>query len=267
MMIASNVGGAPEQLDSHGMLQEKLGLVSRDTAKKIHQPLLHGSSMNTLAGVLECSIREAEDFVVKAYGHSVLNIERIADWGVAIANNNNTSLLWKTRDGFNAQSIAYVETVPLTIKFIADRNAQGWGQLLLHKDMPLLKTSKGEIVYGGGDKSSKAKVGGSVKNRGLDANITHSIDAAALRDIIRAVHAAGKGGLWKHDNFLVPGCMKLVRRTYKQGLLAEYDGKLYEAAMRQIIENYNGITPDMPRIVYGDASRDMIINSHYYLAP
>lgn len=267
MMLPSNVGGAPEQLDSHGMLQEKLGLASRDTAKEIHQPLLHGSSMNTLAGVLQCSIREAEEFVVKAYGHSVLNIERIADWGVAIANNNNTSLLWKTRDGFNAQSIAYVETVPLTIKFIADRNTQGWGQLLLHKDMPLLKTAKGEIVYGGGDKSSKAKVGGKVKNRGLDANITHSIDATALRDVVRAVHAAGKGGLWKHDNFLVPGCMKLVRQTYKQALLAEYDGKLYEAAMTQILSNYNGIAPDMPRIVYGDASKDMIINSHYYLAP
>lgn len=267
MMLSSNVGGAPEQLDSHGMLQEKLGLASRDTAKEIHQPLLHGSSMNTLAGVLQCSIREAEEFVVKAYGHSVLNIERIADWGVAIANNNNTSLLWKTRDGFNAQSIAYVETVPLTIKFIADRNTQGWGQLLLHKDMPLLKTAKGEIVYGGGDKSSKAKVGGKVKNRGLDANITHSIDATGLRDVIRAAHAAGKGGLWKHDNFLVPGCMKLVRQTYKQALLAEYDGKLYEAAMTQILSNYNGIAPDMPRIVYGDASRDMIINSHYYLAP
>ena len=267
MMIPANVGGAPEQLDSHGMLQEKLGLASRDTAKAIHQPLLHGSSMNTLASVLETSVREAEDFVVKAYGHSALNIERIADWGVAIANNSNTSLLWKTRDGFNAQSIAYVETVPLTIKFIADRNAQGWGQLLLHKDMPLLKTAKGEVVYGGGDKSTKAKVGGNVKNRGLDANITHSIDGTALRDIIRAVHAAGKGGLWKHDNFLVTGCMKLVRQTYKQALLAEYDGKLYESAMRQILENYNGIAPDMPRIVYGDASRDMIINSHYYLAP
>ena len=61
--------------------------------------------------------------------------------------------------------------------------------------------------------------------------------------------------------------MKLVRQTYKQALLAEYDGKLYEAAMTQILSNYNGIAPDMPRIVYGDASKDMIINSHYYLAP
>lgn len=169
MMIPANVGGAPEQLDSHGMLQAKLGLTSRDTAKDIHQPLLHGSSMHTLASVLECSVREAELFVTKAYGKSVLNIEKIADWGVAVATNNNTSLLWKTRDGFNAQSIAYVETVPLTIKFIADRNSQGWGQLLLHKDMPLLKSVKGELVYGGGSSSNKAKVGGTVKNRGLYA--------------------------------------------------------------------------------------------------
>ena len=167
MMIPANVGGAPEQLDSHGILQSRLGLVSRDTAKDIHQPLLHGSSMNTLAGVLECSVRQAEDFIIKAYGHSVLNIEKIADWGVAVSTNSNTALLWKTRDGFNAQSIAYVETVPLYVKFIADRNVQGWGQILLHKDMPLLKSVKGELVYGGS--KGNGKTGGTVKNRGLYA--------------------------------------------------------------------------------------------------
>lgn len=264
MMIPANVGGAPEQLDSHGMLQTKLGLTSRDTAKDIHQPLLHGSSMHTLASVLECSVREAEIFVTKAYGKSVLNIEKIADWGVAVATNNNTSLLWKTRDGFNAQSIAYVETVPLTIKFIADRNSQGWGQLLLHKDMPLLKSVKGELVYGGGSSSNKAKVGGTVKNRGLYANVTHSVDATALRDIIRAT---GGKGLWKHDNFLVPGLMTLVRQTYRQALLAEYDFKAYDAAMVDILSNYNGEAPAKPTLVYGDATKDSIINSHYYLAP
>ena len=264
MMIPANVGGAPEQLDSHGMLQAKLGLTSRDTAKDIHQPLLHGSSMHTLASVLECSVREAEIFVTKAYGKSVLNIEKIADWGVAVATNNNTSLLWKTRDGFNAQSIAYVETVPLTIKFIADRNSQGWGQLLLHKDMPLLKSVKGELVYGGGSSSNKAKVGGTGKNRGLYANVTHSVDATALRDIIRAT---GGKGLWKHDNFLVPGLMTLVRQTYRQALLAEYDFKAYDAAMVDILSNYNGEAPAKPTLVYGDATKDSIINSHYYLAP
>jgi hypothetical protein len=49
--------------------------------------------------VLGCSVREAEEFIVKAYGKSVLNIERIADWGVAVSTNSNTSLLWKTREG------------------------------------------------------------------------------------------------------------------------------------------------------------------------
>ena len=262
MMIPANVGGAPEQLDSHGMLQAKLGLKSRDTAKDIHQPLLHGSSMNTLASVLGTSVREAEDFIVKAYGHSVLNIEKIADWGVAVSTNQNTSLLWKTRDGFNAQSISYVETVPLTIKFIADRNAQGWGQILLHKDMPLLKSVRGELVYGGS--KGNGITGGTVKNRGLYANITHSVDATALRDIVRATNGRG---LWKHDNFLVPGLMTLVRQTYRQSLLAEYDFKAYDSAMDDILSNYVGDAPSKPTLIYGDASKDMIINSHYYLAP
>ena len=264
MMIPANVGGAPEQLDSHGNLQALLGLKSRQLAKDIHQPLLHGSSMNTLAGVLECSVREAEEFVIKAYGHSALNIEQIADWGVAVANNANTALMWKTRDGFSAQSIAYVETVPLHIKFIADRNVQGWGQITLHKDMPLLKSVKGELVYGSGSKADKGKVGGTVKNRGLYANITHSIDATGLRDVIRAT---GGRGLWKHDNFLVPGLMTTVRQAYRQALLAEYDFKGYEKAMYDILDNYTGDAPSIPTLVYGDASKDMIINSHYYLAP
>ena len=95
-------------------------------------------------------------------------------------------------------------------------------------------------------------------------NITHSVDATALRDIIRATNGRG---LWKHDNFLVPGLMDLVRQTYRQSLLAEYDFKAYDAAMTDILTNYVGEAPAKPTLVYGDASKDMIINSHYYLAP
>lgn len=53
-----------------------------------------------------------------AYGASVFNIAKIADWGVSIANNANTSLLWKTRDGLFAQSIAYVESVPMNLNVL-----------------------------------------------------------------------------------------------------------------------------------------------------
>jgi len=265
MMIPSNVGGAAEQRDSHGDLQVTLGLADRQLAKDIHQPLLHGSSINTVAKVINKSINNTIAMLSDAYGKSVFNISKIADWGVAIANNSNTTLMWKTRDGLFAQSIAYVESVPMNFKALTASNKQGWSQLKVTKDMPLLKDVKGNVVYGkvGEDKTT----GGQIKNRGTYANITHSIDAAGLRQVMRAMHAIGKGGIWKHDNFLVPGNMELVRHSYKAALLAEFDEPQYESAMNQIVDNYTGTVPPMPHLVYGNASKDMIINSHYYLAP
>lgn len=269
MMIPSNVGGAAEQRDSHGDLQTTLGLSDRQLAKDIHQPLLHGSSIRTVAGVLSKSVTETNEMLQASYGSSVFNISKIAAWGVQIANNANTTLMWKTRDGLFAQSIAYVESVPMNFKCLTGSNKQGWSQLKVTKDMPILKDIKGNVVYGSVTKEGKADktAGGAVKNRGLYANITHSIDGNALRDVMRAMHKIGKGGLWKHDNFLVPGDMELVRHTYKSALLAEFDTPQYEAAMLQIVENYTGVVPPMPHLVYGNATKDMIINSHYYLAP
>ena len=265
MMIPSNVGGAYEQRDSHGDLQATLGLAERQLAKDIHQPLLHGSSLNTVAKVINKPLMATRQMLEDAYGASVFNIAKIADWGVSIANNANTSLLWKTRDGLFAQSIAYVESVPMNFKCLTSSNKQGWSQLKVTKDMPLLKDIKGQVVYGkvADDKTT----GGDIKNRGLYANITHSIDGTALREVMRAMHSIGKGGLWKHDNFLVPGDMELVRHSYKAALLAEFDAPQYESAMIQIVENYTGTTPPIPHLVYGHATKDQIINSHYYLAP
>lgn len=61
--------------------------------------------------------------------------------------------------------------------------------------------------------------------------------------------------------------MELVRHAYKAALLAEFDAPQYESAMIQIVENYTGTTPPIPHLVYGHATKDQIINSHYYLAP
>lgn len=267
MMKGGNVGGLPTQVDSHGNLQELLGLSTRDAAKDIHQPLLHGSAMNTIAEVMKLSLRDTEALLEKAYGKEVFNIKTIADWGVAYGANFNTALMWKTRDGLFAQSIAYVEAVPLKLKALTELNTQGYSQLTIHKDMPMLRARNGENIYGSRRTQDRSLLGGSVKNRGLYANITHSIDATALRNVIRAMHAIGRGGLWKHDNFLVPGKMSVVRAAYKDSLIEEFRANHYESAMRQIIENYVGAAPELPTLDRGDAVEEMVINSHYYLAP
>jgi hypothetical protein len=267
MMEGGNVGGLPDQVDSHDNLRQLLDLSERQAAKDIHQPLLHGSAMKTIAEVMEKSVREAEELLQTAYGEEVFNIKTIADWGVAYGTNHNTSLMWKTRDGLFAQSIAYVEAVPLKLKALTTNNKQGYSQLLIHKDMPMLRARNGENVYGSRRKQDKTLLGGSVKNRGLYANITHSIDATGLRNVIRAMHKLGKGGLWKHDNFLVPGGMKTVRAAYKEALIEEFKLNHYEAALSQIIDAYTGAKPPMPQLSIGEATEDMVINSHYYLAP
>lgn len=267
MMEGGNVGGLPTQVDSHSNLMNLLGLSDRQAAKDIHQPLLHGSSTRTVAEVMKLTIPQTEALLEKAYGEQVFNIKLIADWGVAYGANHNTSLKWKTRDGLFAQSISYVTSIPLKLKALSTTKSQGYTQILIHKDMPMLKARNGESVYGSSRKQDKSLLGGNVKNRGLYANITHSIDATALREVIRAIHAIGKGGIWKHDNFLVPGSMTVVRAAYKKAILAEFAVNHYESALSDIIDGYVGPKPPMPILSSGDATEAMIENSHYYLAP
>ena len=267
MMIPSNVGGAPDQHDSHGDLQTRTGLSTRQEAKDIHQPLLHGSSIHTVATILNKSIGETKSILLEGYGASIFNIANIADWGTMVVDNNHTSLQWDTIDGFKAQSISYTESVPLTLYAMSAANKSGYTQIKIHRDMPLIQDRKGQPIYGsvGDDKA----MGKSNKLRGLYANITHSIDGCALRSVIREVAAddVTTGGIWKHDNFLVhSNDMKAARAGYKKALLAEYDASPYESALKQIANNI-GTNPPVPVLAIGTASKQLIVDSHYYLAP
>ena len=263
MMIPGNVGGHPEQQDSHGNLQQLLDLESRQDAKDVHQPLLHGSSFKTVAAVIGKSLPETKSMLVKAYGNAINNIPTIAEWGVAAVDNHSTSLQWTTSDGFKAQSIAYTESVPLTIYAMSASNKSGYTQIKIHRDMPLIQDAKGQPIYGAvGDDKSMGKAN---KLRGLYANITHSIDAVGLRSVIREV--GSMGGLWKHDNFLVhPNDMGTARLGYKKALLAEYDSSPYESALSQISANHP-THPPVPSLIMGSADKQMIEDSQYFLAP
>lgn len=268
MMLPANVGGSTRQEDSHQNLGDSLGL-SREEAKPFNTQLLHGQSILATAKQLSKTVADTKAMLKSAYGNGFFNIETIANWGTQVVDNNNTTLTWTTLDGFKAQSIAYTESVPLTIYAFSSSTKTGYTQIKIHRDMPLLLDRKGQPIYGnvGDDKS----MGKSNKLRGLYANITHSIDATGLRTVIRAVmHSSTeehRGGVWKHDNFLThPNDMKTVRHAYKQALLAEFDASLYESAMNQIVANFNGTKPLVPTLVVGNATKDMIEQSHYYLA-
>jgi len=268
MMTSANVGGSSHQEDSHGDLQKALGLDTRDEAKPINTQLLHGQSISVTAKSMGKTVTETKAMLAEAYGNEFFNIEVIADWGTRVIDNSNTTLMWETSDGFKAQSIAYTQSVPLTLYALSSTNKAGYSQTKVHRDMPMLLDAKGNPIYGNiGDNIT---MGAAAKLRGLYANITHSIDGTSLRYVIRALKAddVTNGGVYKHDNFLVhPNDMSVVRHGYKDGLLDEFDGDLYASAMDQIISNFKGSVPLRPTLVYGTATKDMIVNSHYYLAP
>ena len=175
--------------------------------------------------------------------------------------NNNTSLQWTTSDGFKAQSIAYNESVELVIYSPSTATKDGRTQVKITRDMPMILDAKGRSI------NPNAKV------RGLYANITHSVDGTGLRYVIRYIKAANNdveaGGVYKHDNFLVhPNDMEHARAGYKVALVKEFNGSPYQSALDAIVANHKGKhVPVAPTLVIGDATEDMIINSHYYLAP
>ena len=269
MMIPANVGGDPLQRDSHGDLQTRLGLATRQEAKDIHQPLLHGSSIKTVAKVLDKSVPETIDMLREGYGDCIFNIPMIAEWGTQAVDNHNTSLKWTTIDGFKAQSIAYTESVPLTLYGMTTGTESGYMQIKMYRDMPLIQDRKGRPVYGAVE--GDTTMGKANKLRGLYANITHSIDGANLRSVIREIKIANgdqtAGGIYKHDNFLThPNDMCHVRNGYKKFLLRSFEESLYSSALKQISSNIKNPTI-APTLTIGAATPAMIEDSHYYLAP
>lgn len=266
MMIPANVGGSAHQEDSHGNLQKLLNLPSRQDAKDVHQPLLHGSSLQTVAKVIGKTLADTKTMLTEAYGNSVSNIPTIADWGTQVVDNYQTTLMWTTHDGFKAQSIAYTESVPLVLYALSSSNKSGYTQITIHRDMPLIQDANGQPIYGavGEDKSH----GKSNKLRGLYANATHSIDATGLRSVIsNGEDGEQLQGLWKHDNFLVhPNDMRRVRAGYKQALLEEHEASLYDSMLEQVAANCIH-TPKIPTLIKGNAPIELIEESHYFLAP
>lgn len=258
-METSNVGGTEEVNDAHAAMGDAFGL-DRQRAKKLNTPLLHGSSFKTISDILktvdgvELSTAEVTEKVMQAYGNEIINVVKIADWGTIAYDNQNSSLLYTAPDGMKCQSTCYSESVANKIYGIDLEHNKGYDSVTVHRDMPLLLTAKGEVV------NEKTKI------RGVYANITHTLDGSALRDIIRAT--TGRSLLVKHDKFYVcPNDINVVRHAYKGAILKEFNGDYYTKAMKEIISNRVGAEMPMPDLVYGQATEDMIIESHSYLMP
>ncbi len=272
-MILGNVGGDTEQVhDAHGEIVKQFKIASRKQAKDdINTPLLHGSTLKTIQKALlshgtDMTEIAIEEYLVEVYGAEILNIPVIANWGGIAVSNKTTSLMFKTSDGWLAQSTSYMESVPLLVYALSTSNKAGFGKSTIVRDMPLLLDAKGQAVYGKDNKVPGSKKGVTVKKRGLYANITHSIDAKALRDIARMAIAKGEVVLFKHDDFIcTPSLIMAVRETYKSSLVEEFEFRAYHKALEDI-KAYSTEAIKVPVLVEGTATVDMIKNSSGFLS-
>lgn len=270
MAKAGNIGKYSIIQDAHQQFGNALG-ISRDKAKAFNQSILHGQTIEGMAKMLGKSVQEAKSMLIEAYGVEALNISAIANWGRQTHDNNNTALFWTTKDGFKVQSISFTESVANKVYAFSTKNKSGYSVVTVTKDMPMIKTIKGEPVYGKTrDKSTgivDKKAGGDVKQQGTYANITHSIDGVYPRVIGAALLDAGvNAALFIHDNFGCVDRMDVVRHTYKQELIEEYEHSSYESALKQIVANHTGSKVPELELLMGTLTLEDVKASKYYLS-
>ena len=280
MMQAANMAGGKKVVDSHTAFGAAYDLgtedhhvyLERDDVKKIHMGLMHGSMLESIAGTIseltqqDVSVEKVKSLNEKAYGKPVHNITRIADWGTKVIGNEQSTLRWTLPDGFHAASKAYFKGVPVLIYCASAKHKEGYTRHVVISDMPWMEDSSGFAVYG-----KDTYVGGKAypvqqKRRGLFANITHSIDAYMLRQITRAVVAAGYPIMLKHDDFIVPpAAVGVVREAAKDVFYELFESNLYQKALDEIVE-YSPYYPPRLECVLGDAA-NTVEESENFLMP
>jgi len=282
MMAAANISGEDYVVDSHTAFGEGLDLdLDRDSVKKIHMGLMHGSTLGTIADVINevhtangkhgdviPEVTEAcvKEHVVDAYGSSVLNIPKIAEWGSNIVGNEQSVLRWTMPDGFSASSRAYLKSVPINVYSISASHKAGYTSHVVVTDMPWVEDNKGYPIYG-----KDTVVGGvtyqvTQKKRGLFAGITHGNDAYMLRYITDAVLSTGRPILLKHDDFIAPpSAVPLMIEAGQEVFHEMFEGNFYQMAVDEIIENSSYDLPPLELVV--GISGNTIYESTNFLMP
>jgi len=303
MMKLANYGGLKTPQDSHGATAEAFGL-PRDIVKKVLTALLHGGGYNTMARTLRTKLKESKlegyinkygidkanavfdkdyayitgdyvsTYIHKVYGDGVDNIANITSWGRDVVNSTNTSLMWETPDGYKAQSVAYLESVPLKIYAVSIANVNSYAVWKITTDLPLVETHNGENIFseeymkaiGEVTKDGEVKKV-KVKKSGLYANITHSIDSYLLRSVIKYVMTQDMCGLFKHDDYILPlNLFEGVREVIRNCMSVVYTTDVYSKAVEDISLNHTQAI-QTPLIVLGKGKLSNIENSENFLMP
>lgn len=256
MLEGANCMGSTEVKDSHmqfGTAHGVAGVLSRIQIKDIHTPLLHGSSVYTIAEKLKFYVDDPESVTeqkvmehnVEAYGHEVNNIEQIAAFGYQVVNNYVNKLTWSLPDGEKAQHESVMEHTPFKVYAVSTRKkGSSYHAYNLVQTMPLAVDHQGRNAY-------DSALGVNVKRRGLFANITHSIDAYALRCIVFALLEKGEVFLLKHDDYMMsPDMFDLIIEELQEVFNTLQQNNLYQSALDQIGA---ALDVEAPQLMVGDA--------------
>jgi hypothetical protein len=268
MMPMANLVDIDKTYDSHTETAHRLAIsgIERKEVKKFTQGLFHGSSIKSLAKVvnsLNPNLDMTEDDLYranhKAFGDCIDNIDAIATWGSYTINNECDMLSWTTPDGLHAHHIAKATGVPITVWSAAAYHKDSLVKYTVTRDMPLAFDNSGNSVY-----SSTGTV--EVKNRGLYANITHSLDGFLLRKVIRRLLDSNHAFLMKHDDYMVaPAAFDMVIDEAKKFLNSATLSNFYQSAVSDVARNVNHEVSHVPTIVLGDSQ--IVIESENFLMP
>jgi hypothetical protein len=269
MLEGANCMGSSDVMDSHmqfGKAHQVDGVLTRIQIKDIHTPLLHGSSVFTIAEKLKFYVPNPDDVTeqavmehnVEAYGHEVNNIEEIAKFGYHAVNNYVNKLTWNLPDGEKAQHNSVMQHTPFKVYAVSTRKkGSSYHAYNLVQTMPLAVDSDGRNAY-------DSSLGVNTKRRGLFANITHSLDAYALRNLVTALLAAGEVFLLKHDDYMVsPDMFDLVVSNLQGTFHILQQENLYQTAIDQIAADL-GI--DAPELIMGSAPNRVMQSVNFLIA-
>ena len=253
MMSAGNIHLTQDVVDMHSEFGKAYNLdVSRKDIKKVHMPLLHGSTWKGLQEKVQeitgkpISMEEIIQKNEEAYGPCVWNLINIAQWGVDMLHNEQTRFSWTLPDGFRASHKAYFEAVELKVTSASayEKHASGKTTHTLTVDMPFAKDRNGMPLV---------STAGAPKVRGLYANITHSLDAYVLRHVADALLDQGMPFMLKHDDYMVhPSCYEIVLQKAREAFSMLYEMDLYADAIDQIARHAKA-EPIVLTLEYGHA--------------
>ena len=282
-MLYSGNYGSTVAIDSHTEFGKGFGNdIPRNVIKPVHHGLAHGSTWKSLGeaawsavegtyakeyidkyGAIKALEKLKEDYgdvtsaevieknSVASYGACVRNIDVIASWGGDIINSNFVSPMWTSIDGAKCQSTAYAEKVEITHHVPSSVNKTKIATVTTIQDMPLKfsATSNFPMLPKG--------FKGTVKKRGLYANIVHSYDAALLKRIIDYCLEKGYNIIPKHDDYIT----ELNAFDEIEGIIQDFISEVIKTkdldrVLTEIVFNakkFGGGIIDKPYIVYGTA--------------